>query len=70
MDENAKTIKEAIELITTLEKSSPAFLQRKLMIGYARAFYILHFLEEIGIVGKENGAKPREILFKKIKEVK
>lgn len=43
-------------------KASASFLQRRLKIGYARAARILDELEEAGIIGPVQGAKPREIL--------
>lgn len=43
-------------------KASASFLQRRLRIGYARAARLLDILEEQGIVGPADGAKPREIL--------
>ena len=45
-------------------KASTSYLQRKLGIGYARAAKLMDMLEERGIIGAANGAKPREILEK------
>lgn len=53
---------EAKEAILQVGKASASFLQRKLKIGYARAARILDELEEAGIIGPADGAKPREIL--------
>jgi S-DNA-T family DNA segregation ATPase FtsK/SpoIIIE len=53
---------EARKNIVRFQKASASFLQRKLRIGYARAASILDQLEEMGIVGPSNGAKPRDIL--------
>jgi ribosomal protein S25 len=52
---------EAKETVINMGKASASFLQRKLSIGYARAARILDMLEEAGVVGPANGAKPREI---------
>lgn len=51
----------AKEEIMRNKKASASFLQRRLRIGYARAARLLDFLEEKGIVGPADGAKPREI---------
>ena len=53
---------EAKELVISADKASASFLQRRLKVGYARAARIIDELEEAGIVGPANGAKPREIL--------
>ena len=45
-----------------IPKASASFLQRRLRIGYARAARLLDLLEERGIIGPGEGAKPREIL--------
>jgi len=39
-------------------------LQRRLRIGYARAARLLDILEERGVVGPGEGAKPREVFSK------
>jgi S-DNA-T family DNA segregation ATPase FtsK/SpoIIIE len=43
------------------KKASASYLQRRFQLGYARAARILDQLEEAGIVGPANGAKPREV---------
>lgn len=43
-------------------KASTSYLQRKLRIGYARAARLIDLLEENGVIGPGDGAKPREIL--------
>jgi len=45
-------------------KASTSYLQRKLRIGYARAARLIDILEERGVIGPGDGAKPREILEK------
>ncbi len=54
---------EAKELVLETRKASASFLQRKLRIGYARAARLLDMLEEKGVVGPPDGAKPREVFF-------
>lgn len=52
----------AVNLILETGKASTTFLQRKLMVGYARSAKILDEIEQAGFIGQSNGAKPREIL--------
>ncbi|MFH1326058.1 MAG: DNA translocase FtsK 4TM domain-containing protein [Candidatus Falkowbacteria bacterium] len=56
---------EAKDIIVNSGKASTSFLQRRLRIGYARAARLIDLLEEGGIVGPANGARPREILISK-----
>lgn len=56
-----KLVSSAKEEIMRSQKASASFLQRRLRIGYARAARLLDILEEQGVVGPANGAKPREI---------
>jgi len=51
----------AVEVIKENRKASASLLQRRLKVGYARAARLLDELEENGIIGPSNGAKPREI---------
>ncbi|HHE65085.1 MAG TPA: DNA translocase FtsK, partial [Bacteroidetes bacterium] len=53
---------QAKEIVITASKASASFLQRRLRIGYARAARLLDILEEQGVIGPGEGAKPREIL--------
>lgn len=46
------------------QKASTSYLQRKLRIGYARAARLIDVLEERGVIGPGDGAKPREVLEK------
>jgi DNA segregation ATPase FtsK/SpoIIIE-like protein len=43
-------------------KASTSYLQRRLKVGYSRAARLIDLLEERGVVGGADGAKPREIL--------
>jgi len=58
----------AYEVVVKAGKASASLLQRRLRIGYARAARILDVLEEKGIVGPVDGAKPREVFVKEKKE--
>ncbi|MDO8436369.1 MAG: DNA translocase FtsK [bacterium] len=53
---------EAKKIVIEAKKASASLLQRRLRIGYARAARLLDTLEEQGVVGPGEGARPREIL--------
>jgi S-DNA-T family DNA segregation ATPase FtsK/SpoIIIE len=44
------------------KKASTSLLQRRLRIGYSRAARIVEEMEERGIIGPADGARPREVL--------
>lgn len=52
---------DAVNLIKKNGQASATFLQRKLMIGYARSAYLIDQMEQAGIIGPAKGDKPREI---------
>ncbi|MCX6765748.1 MAG: DNA translocase FtsK 4TM domain-containing protein [Candidatus Moranbacteria bacterium] len=56
---------EAKRVVIEAGKASSSLLQRRLRIGYARAARLIDVLEERGVVGSGEGAKPREVLAKK-----
>lgn len=60
-DSDNELFRAAKDEIMRSKKASASFLQRRLRIGYARAARLLDILEEEGIVGPADGAKPREI---------
>ena len=51
----------AVEVVLENGRASTSFLQRKLGVGYSRGSKIMDQLEEKGIIGPQDGAKPREI---------
>jgi S-DNA-T family DNA segregation ATPase FtsK/SpoIIIE len=53
---------EARAIIIEAGKGSTSYLQRKLKVGYARAARLMDMLEERGVIGPADGAKPREVL--------
>jgi len=55
---------EARETVIRAGKASTSYLQRKLRIGYARAARLMDILEEKGVIGGGDGAKPRDVLIK------
>lgn len=56
--------KDIVEFVVKTGKASASLLQRKFKLGYNRAARIMDLLEERGIVGPQNGSKPREVLVK------
>jgi len=56
---------EALSVVMEAGKASPALLQRRLRIGYARAARLMDIFEEKGVVGPAEGAKPRKVLAEK-----
>ena len=60
-DEEDEMFAEAVELVRQAGKASASLLQRRLRLGYARAARILDIMEDKGIVGPAEGAKPREV---------
>jgi len=53
---------EAVGIVRKAGKASASLLQRRLRIGYARAARLLDIMEEHGIVGPQEGSKPREVI--------
>ena len=54
-------IDQAITVIVTTGNASTSYLQRKLKLGFSRASRIMDQIEEMGIIGPQDGAKPRKI---------
>ena len=61
---------EARQIVIEAGKGSTSYLQRKLKVGYSRAARLMDMLEERGVIGASDGAKPREVLEKGIGESK
>ncbi len=59
---------EALEVVRELETASISLLQRRLRIGYNRAANIMDDLEANGIVGAQDGSKPRDVLISSVLE--
>jgi S-DNA-T family DNA segregation ATPase FtsK/SpoIIIE len=60
-DDQDPMFEEAKRVVLESGKASASLLQRRMKLGYARAARILDELEEAGIVGPADGAKPREV---------
>jgi S-DNA-T family DNA segregation ATPase FtsK/SpoIIIE len=55
---------EIVEFVVQQQKASTSLLQRRFRLGYNRAARAIDLLEERGIVGPQNGSKPREVFIK------
>lgn len=64
--DNDELLPKAIELVVEAGQASVSFIQRKLGVGYARAGRIIDQMEERGIVGRQEGSKPRQVLISKM----
>src|SRR5438874_7516827 len=61
-DEDEELVEKCLEIIRQEKRASTSLLQRRLRPGYTRAARIVDILEQRGILGPGEGAKPREIL--------
>lgn len=61
-DDEDDLYEEAKQAVIDAGKASTSYLQRKLRIGYSRAARLIDMLEERGVIGPQDGARPREIL--------
>ena len=55
---------EAVRVVLQHQKASTSLLQRTLRIGYGRAASIIDMMHREGLVGPEDGSKPRQVLVK------
>jgi S-DNA-T family DNA segregation ATPase FtsK/SpoIIIE len=64
MEDDDEMYEEARACVIEAGRASTSYLQRKLKLGYARAARLMDKLEERGVIGPGDGAKPREVLEK------
>jgi len=57
-------IQKCMEVVVQEQKASTSLLQRRLRLGYTRAARMIDILEQRGIVGPADGARPREVYMK------
>ncbi len=61
-DTDRELVQKCLEILWQERRASTSLLQRRLRLGYNRAAWVMDLLQDRGLVGPENGAKPREIL--------
>jgi S-DNA-T family DNA segregation ATPase FtsK/SpoIIIE len=61
-DDEDELYEDAKAVVIEAGKASTSYIQRKLKVGYSRAARLIDLLEERGIVGPADGAKPREVM--------
>lgn len=61
--------KDAVRVVVESGKASTSLLQRRLRVGYARAARIIEEMEEQGIIGPADGARPREVLISSLDDL-
>ncbi len=61
--------KDAVRVVIDGGKASASMLQRRLRVGYARAARLIETMEEQGIIGPADGARPRDVLVSSIDDV-
>lgn len=61
--------KDAVRVVVESGKASTSLLQRRLRVGYARAARIIEEMEEQGVIGPADGARPREVLISSMDDI-
>ena len=61
--------RDAVQVVLQSHKASTSLLQRKLRVGYSRAARIMEEMEEQGIIGPADGARPREVLISSMSDL-
>ena len=64
VDSDDPLYNDVVEFVVNINKASASLLQRKFKVGYNRAARLIDQLEERGIIGPQQGSKPREVLVK------
>lgn len=68
-DSNDSMYNDALRVVIESRKASASLLQRRLRIGYARAARIIEEMEDQGVIGPADGARPRDVLISSSEEL-
>ena len=68
-NERDEKFEDAARLIVQTQQGSTSLIQRRMQLGYNRAGRLMDQLEVAGIVGPNQGSKPREVLIKDMMEL-
>ena len=61
--------KDAVRVVVESKKASASLLQRRLRVGYGRASRLIDEMEEQGVIGPADGARPREVLISSLDDL-
>lgn len=61
--------RDALQVVVDSHKASASLLQRRLRVGYARAARLIETMEEQGVIGPADGARPREVLISSLDDL-
>lgn len=61
--------KDAVRCVVEGGKASTSYLQRRLRVGYSRAARLMEEMEEQGVIGPADGARPRDVLITSLDEL-
>lgn len=61
--------RDALRVVVESGKASASLLQRRLRVGYARAARLIETMEEQGVIGPADGARPRDVLISSLDEL-
>ncbi|NNC87777.1 MAG: DNA translocase FtsK [Akkermansiaceae bacterium] len=64
-DADEEILERCMEVVLQEQKASTSLLQRRLRLGYTRAARMMDILEQRGVIGPADGAKPREVYVKR-----
>ena len=59
----------AIAIVTETRNASISYLQRRLKVGYNRAARMIEQMETDGVIGPQEGTKPREVFARAVAEL-